>query len=116
MTFQSLIIASAIGISSLVAAHSVSAQSQASIIAHAHFNESADNATDLRHPQSTPSGVVVSTRGNGPLARAFAQFNQDADTASDLRGTQQATVYGGRPAFGASIFADLRAAAREDEN
>lgn len=91
------------------------AQSSSTAFAIAHFNQSADSASDLVALPSGENTTQVSTRGTSPLAEAIAIFNQSADSVSDRRGlTGQATAVNGTPAHGADIFARLRAADLEN--
>jgi len=91
------------------------AQSNSSAVAIAHFNMSADNISESITLRPRGNTTVVSTRGASPLSTAFAILNRSADNVQDLRGQNGATVISGTPAFGADIFARLRAASLEDE-
>ena len=85
-------------------------------VAIQHFNADADSVDDIRRVRDTGADVVISTRNAPAAAEAYARFNADADSPADLRGTTgQVAGYAGTPAHGAEIFADLRAAAQEDE-
>ncbi|MBY4891620.1 hypothetical protein KUL25_02440 [Rhodobacteraceae bacterium N5(2021)] len=90
------------------------AQSASTAFAIAHFNQSADSASDVVALPNGANTTQVSTRGMTPLAEAFALFNEYADGTGDLRGLNGATVVNGTPAYGADIFERLRAADREN--
>lgn len=93
----------------------VAAQSNSTAFAIQHFNQDFDSAGDLRGVPSGDNTVTVSTSGSNALSAAFDVFNGSQDSRADLRGLNGATVVNGTPAHGAAIFAELRAAAAEDE-
>lgn len=79
-----------------------------------HFNESLDPGQQIE-VLPADNTVSVSTRSGGLLANVFAHFNADQDASGDLRGLNGATVVSGTPAYGADIFAALKAESLEDE-
>lgn len=91
------------------------AQSASTAFAIAHFNQSAERASDIVTLPNGENSQRVSTRGNGRLADAFAMFNQSVDSTGDLRGLNGATIVSGTPQHAQDIFARLRAESREDE-
>lgn len=91
------------------------AQSASTAFAIAHFNQSADSASDIITQPNGESTTQVSVGGTSSLAEAFAIFNQSADSVGDRRGlTGQVTATNGAPAYGADIFARMRAADLEN--
>ncbi|UWQ95694.1 hypothetical protein K3728_00160 [Rhodobacteraceae bacterium M385] len=89
------------------------AQSTSTAFAIAHFNQSADAASDVVDFRGNDS-TRVSTEGTSALAEAFAIFNQSADSADELTGQNGATVVSGTPSYGSDIFDRLAAA--DDDN
>jgi hypothetical protein len=98
-----------------VAAAPAVAQSTSTAFAIAHFNESADSASDIVVYNGNENTTRVSTSGNSTLAETFNLLNRSADTPSELDGTNGAVVVSGEPTYGADIFDRLAAEAREDE-
>jgi hypothetical protein len=82
------------------------------LAAIAHFNM--DREGGNRIETRTLDTVSVSTRADVAGA-AYARFNRDADSQDGIRGTQGATLVSGSPAFGADVFAAIRAANAEND-
>ncbi|QXT39901.1 hypothetical protein [Gymnodinialimonas ceratoperidinii] len=97
-----------------VAAAPAVAQSTSTAFAIAHFNESADNASDIVIFNGNENTTRVSTAGNSALAETFNILNRSADTPSELNGTNGAVVVSGEATYGSDIFDRLAAESRED--
>ncbi|MBF9060272.1 hypothetical protein HKCCSP123_13885 [Rhodobacterales bacterium HKCCSP123] len=84
-------------------------------VAYNHFNESADNAGDLRH-YSGPTGlhVTASAMERSALGRAIEILNCCTDSATDRIGRNGVTVVNGTPARAAEIFEQMRLESRGD--
>lgn len=91
------------------------AQSASTSFAIAHFNQSAERASDIVNLPNNQNFTPVSLRGDTPLANAFALFNASADSAGDLIGLNGATVVGGDISHAPEIFARLREESRGEE-
>ncbi|QXT38753.1 hypothetical protein [Gymnodinialimonas ceratoperidinii] len=87
----------------------VAAQSTSTAFAIAHFNASADSASEVVDFRGNENVKQVSTDGTSTLAQTFSVLNQSADTPADVTGTNGATVVSGGPAYGADIFDRLSA-------
>lgn len=72
-----------------------------------HFNQ--DETPSERVALQDGDSVIVSTR-SGALGQVIEHFNGDEDRASDKVLASSATLYSGTPAYGADIFAAMRAA------
>lgn len=85
------------------------AQSTSTAFAIAHFNQSADHASDVIDYRGNDTTTRVSTEGTSPLAQTFAILNRSADTPSDIAGQNGATIVSSTPTYGAEIFERLDA-------
>ncbi len=102
-------------IAALVASLAAPAFANSTEFAIQHFNQDHDSIMDIVTVPAADNSVVVSTSNNSSLSQAFDIANASADNAGDLRGLNGATVVSGTVAYGADIFAELRAASLEDE-
>ena len=83
----------------------------ARVTAIQHFNMFSDTASE----QITLNNVGSQVSSSGALGEAFRVLNGSEDTAAERIGAGGATAVSGTPAYGADIFARLRAASLEDE-
>ncbi len=79
----------------------------------AHFNQDLSGNEIVRVIEGDAAGI--SSRSG--LIEAQVHFNQDYDGAGDdnLRRVSGKTVYSGTPAYGAEIFAQIKAEGLDDE-